>query len=267
MKTKLLLLVILGLAILFSCKQKETKEKTEEIPQEETVTQLPKSADEEFINALPLLDEEKEVEVTLKKETEDLKKEEKDVINLNKTNGISTKSITTSSDSETNKSVSEEAIPEAIVKAEIKSTDRKRTTRNTNVLEKVATFNVSRVYYQEWYAGIKVGGTGINMFFPIENENPNIIIDSIYFRNLRGKLVKKDKMYFATLKNKSTLYTFKNTRRPRRYPVWLKQNQCAISYIQNGTTKYLKVSHLNEVAGIYYENGAPSIIATTDDEQ
>jgi hypothetical protein len=140
--------------------------------------------------------------------------------------------------------------------------------------EEPTSLDVLPVYFQEWYAGIEVGGTGINVFVPIANDNEDIIIDSLYFRNLKGKLVKKDGKYTATLENPSKLYTFKKPEKTDDYPFTLADNECAISYIQNGVTKYFKVSQLNEVAGTYYENGPPSIyegrsttiLATTDDE-
>ena len=147
-------------------------------------------------------------------------------------------------------------------------------TKNMITFEEPTELSVKPIYFQEWYAGIKVGGTGINVFVPIANESQNIEIDSIYFRNLKGKLTKKDGKYFASLENASKLYTFKKTEKPVDYPFVLEDNECAISYIENGETKYFKVAQLNEVAGTYYENGPPSIytnsadsgLATTDDD-
>ena len=147
-------------------------------------------------------------------------------------------------------------------------------TKNMITFEEPTELSVKPIYFQEWYAGIKVGGTGINVFVPIANESQNIEIDSIYFRNLKGKLTKKDGKYFASLENASKLYTFKKTEKPVDYPFVLEDNECAISYIENGETKYFKVAQLNEVAGTYYENGPPSIYtnsadtgyATTDDD-
>jgi len=140
--------------------------------------------------------------------------------------------------------------------------------------EESASFNVKPVYFQEWYAGIKVGGTGINIFVPVINEAQNITIDSIYFRNLKGKLVKQNGKYLAILKNKSRQYIFKKPEKPSNYPFTLTDNECAISYVENGQTKYYKIANINEVAGTYYENGPPSIysnnsstiLATTDDD-
>jgi hypothetical protein len=144
----------------------------------------------------------------------------------------------------------------------------------TTTFEEHVPFKVKPVYFQEWYAGIKVGGTGINLFLPITNVAQNVEIDYVYFRNLTGKLNKKDGEYFALLKNKSPNYTFKKPEAPADYPFTLKDNECAVSYIENGTTKYLKVVSMSEVAGTYYKDGPPSIytqrsssvVATLDDD-
>ncbi|WP_299524293.1 hypothetical protein [Winogradskyella sp.] len=125
--------------------------------------------------------------------------------------------------------------------------------------EEQTPFTVKPVIFQEWYAGIKVGGTGINVFIPISDVNKGIVFDEIYFRNLKGKLVKKNEEYMAVLKNPSRHYTFKVAEKPSDYPFNLDKDECVISYIENGQTKYHKIKTLNEVAGTYYENGPPTI--------
>jgi hypothetical protein len=115
------------------------------------------------------------------------------------------------------------------------------------------------VSFQEWYAGIKVGGTGINIFVPISDEADNVSIENICFRNLQGRLVKSNGKYMAVLKNPSKNYTFSVIEKPDNYPFTLSINECVISYIENGVTKYYKVNEINEFAGTYYENGPSSI--------
>jgi hypothetical protein len=129
----------------------------------------------------------------------------------------------------------------------------------TTTFEEQAPFKVKPVYFQEWNAGIKVGGTGINIFLPITDVAENVKINHVYFRNLKGNLRIKDGKYYALLKNESTHYTFKKSEAPADYPFILKDNECAVSYVENGITKYVKIAANNEVAGTYYENGPPSI--------
>lgn len=137
-----------------------------------------------------------------------------------------------------------------------------------------STFKVKTIAFQEWYAGIKVGGTGMNVFVPIVNKEDHIKIDSVYFRNLKAKLVENYGRYEAVLKNKSPYYTFKKAEKDDDFPFTLADNECAISYVENGEIKYLKVTDISEKAGVYYENGPPSIyenssttlVASNDEE-
>lgn len=122
-------------------------------------------------------------------------------------------------------------------------------------------FTVKPIVFQEWYAGIKVGGTGINVFIPVSDVEAGVELDEIYFRNLKGKLIEKEKEYVAVLKHPSRHYTFRIADKPQDYPFDLKNNECVISYVQNGQTKFCKIKTLNEVAGTYYENGPPLVYA------
>jgi len=129
----------------------------------------------------------------------------------------------------------------------------------TQTFELNTPFKVKPVVYQEWYAGIEVGGTGINVFIPISDVRENITFKEVYFRNLKGELSLKKGKYMAVLKNPSKQYTFKKAEKPADYPFDLKDNECVVSYTQNGKTKYHKIVALNEVAGTYYKDGPPSI--------
>jgi len=139
MKTKIIVLVLLLTTTLFSCKQKDSTERIEEIIEEETVSKLPNNSDIEFMNALSLLDQQKgkEAATYLKKGVEELKKEGTEIRGLYKTNlnGAIAKLTTMTTDLENGKSVSEEAIREAIVNAEINIAHNYLTTTDIYVLE------------------------------------------------------------------------------------------------------------------------------------
>lgn len=141
-------------------------------------------------------------------------------------------------------------------------------------LQSKTSFQLNEVNFQEWYAGIKVGGTGFNIILPNIVNDENVILETVYFRNLTGQLVKGKGKYFATLKNRSPHYTWEYPEKPSEYPFDLAPNECVISYKENGELKYTKVAALKEKAGTYYENGPPSIydnspnsvIATVDED-
>ena len=139
--------------------------------------------------------------------------------------------------------------------------------------EEQVPFQVKPVYFQEWYAGIDVGGTGYTVFVPVVNKNENVTIDQLYFRNLEAKLQNENGRYSATLEKPSKAYTFTTPEKPVDYPFNLKDNECVISYRHNGKTKYHKLRINREYAGAYYKDGVPSIynnkrstLATLDEE-
>lgn len=146
--------------------------------------------------------------------------------------------------------------------------NQKQTLAQTNPnpnfgLQNEPVFRFDQVQFQEWYAGINVGGTGFNIFLQNITNDENIILDKVYFRNLTGVLIKGKGQYSALLKNASTDYTWQDTEKPADYPFDLAFNECVISYKENGQTKYYKIASLNEKAGTYYENGPPSIYGNT----
>ncbi len=158
-------------------------------------------------------------------------------------------------------------------------TAQKRSNSKVKEIEKITfqnepIFKFDKVQFQEWYAGIKVGGTGFTIFFPNLTNDETIVFEKIYFRNLIGSLVKGKGMYISTLKNNSPFYTWEYPKKPSDYPFDLLPDECIISYKENGQLKYTKITSLDEKAGTYYENGPPSvydssphtIIATVEDD-
>ncbi|MBU2926815.1 hypothetical protein [Winogradskyella psychrotolerans] len=129
----------------------------------------------------------------------------------------------------------------------------------STTFQKQAPFEVNSPSFQEWYAGIKVGGTGINIFLPITDVAQNVEITEIYFRNLKGDLIKVNGTYSAQLKNNSPYYTFKKSEPTEDYPFKLKDTECVVAYTENGQSKYFKITNITEFAGTYYENGPPPI--------
>lgn len=128
-------------------------------------------------------------------------------------------------------------------------------------LQNTAAFQTDRIYFQEWFAGINVGGTGMNMYFPNLNTPNNVEMDSVYFRHLKGKLTPGRANYTAILKNKSPYDT---SITEVKIPFKLLDNECVISYFENGEKKYLKISNISEKEGIYYEDGPPMTLSSSD---
>jgi len=132
-------------------------------------------------------------------------------------------------------------------------------------LQEESSLNPNKVYFQEWYAGIKVGGSGVNIYFPNLEGSKAIVIDSVYFRKMSGKLTKGRARYSAILKRPSQHYdniseAYNNDEKKKalkaiNFPFLLKHDECVISYLEDGAKKYLKIKGITEREGIYYEDG------------
>lgn len=128
-------------------------------------------------------------------------------------------------------------------------------------LEKESVLTPHKPYFQSWTTTIKDGGSGVNVYFPNLNANNNVVLDSIYFRGIKGKLVKGRAMYTAQLKNPSPYdrdmsieAAFKKETKST-FPFKLTNTDCVISYLEDGVRKYLKVSGLTEKEGVFYDKG------------
>ncbi|WP_292948718.1 hypothetical protein [Olleya sp. UBA1516] len=126
-------------------------------------------------------------------------------------------------------------------------------------LQKEAAFQTDKAYYQKWVAGLKDGGSGINVFIPIDSNSKNLKLDSLYFR---GHIVP-----LQTKPNFPDLYIGRittNANQPKDYsvdtsdiPFDLKDNEAVVSYTENGTTKYLKIENLVEKQMEQYPSAPP----------
>jgi len=115
------------------------------------------------------------------------------------------------------------------------------------------------VYFQEWYTGMNMGTTGYNVFFPNVNLNGSIQLKEVYFRNLKAPLRQEEGLFVATLENPSRIHTFKSPDKTEDYRFNLRDNECVLSYVENGKINYIKVTVNDERAATYYKNGPPSI--------
>ncbi len=140
-------------------------------------------------------------------------------------------------------------------------------------LQKKAPIKLGDVYCQSWVAGIKGGGSGLNLFIPTQTTDLNHTkLDSVYFR---GKSVKLE-----AIENKTIVYVgrFENDFNQKKdiimssdpneeygneipkimpkIPFELKENECVVSFQDGGETKYFKIENVTEKATQNYP-GAP----------
>jgi len=110
---------------------------------------------------------------------------------------------------------------------------------------------IGECYYQNWVAGVKGGGSGTNVF--IQTKDENITLDSVYFRGQVAKLNVKpaNKMLFiGYLKSSTNMQNIEvsESNLKAKYaddiPFELKNDECVVSYLDNGKVKYFKIQDL-----------------------
>ena len=126
---------------------------------------------------------------------------------------------------------------------------------STQNLEKTIPLTFGEVYYQDWVAGVKGGGSGINIFIPITANPKEIMLDSVYFKGRKAKLEFRNNTVFIgrfkTAINQeqdiimsSEPYAEYGNKAPefsRKTPFKLDDDECVISYLDNGGVKYFKI--------------------------
>ncbi|WP_226542173.1 hypothetical protein [Neotamlana laminarinivorans] len=122
-------------------------------------------------------------------------------------------------------------------------------------LENQPDFNVGEVYYKTWVAGVKGGGSGVNLFVPILSKTNSVVFDSLYFKNKQVKVEEsKNALIIGRFKsdanNKNDIimsnepyaeYGNKLPVNKIKIPFELKDDECILSYTQNGVIKYFKI--------------------------
>lgn len=139
-------------------------------------------------------------------------------------------------------------------------------------LQKKAPTELAQVYCQSWIAGIEGGGSGINIFIPVEDFS--VGFDSVYFRGKGTDLEKleNEKMYVGrfldTFNTKKRDMVFSSDPKEeygnqmpetkQKIPFELKENECVISYKDKGKTKYFKVDNVVEKDRLAYPSAPPN---------
>ncbi|NCO63554.1 MAG: hypothetical protein GW839_07670 [Flavobacteriales bacterium] len=117
---------------------------------------------------------------------------------------------------------------------------------------------IGEVYYQHWIAGVKGGGSGVNVFINIISNKKNIELDSVYFQGKVAKLEMDNNSLFigrfkTNANQKNDLIMSSNPKEEygnkvqlpsEKSPFKITNNQCVISYKEGSKIKYFKIDNM-----------------------
>ena len=142
---------------------------------------------------------------------------------------------------------------------------------STLKLQEDVPLEIGEVYYQHWVAGVKGGGSGVNLFIPIESNQNNIVLDSVYFKGKQEKLeLKNNTIYIGRFASKANQkqdiimssdpqkeYGNPIPELSRKTPFKLHDNECVVSYFEKDKIKYFKIMGIVRKESKLYQK-APS---------
>ena len=142
---------------------------------------------------------------------------------------------------------------------------------STKELQDRSPTELGQVYFQKWIAGVEGGGSGLNLMIPIKENRMSL--DSVYFRGKRAKLEFQEAqmLYIGRFLDnfnkpkdmvmsgdKNAEYGNRVPEIQGKIPFDLKDNECVISFKEEGTMKYFKVEDIVEKEMIPFPSAPPN---------
>lgn len=140
---------------------------------------------------------------------------------------------------------------------------------NSNyIIEQHPPFTFGDVFYQDWVAGIKEGGSGTNLHVSFASFTEDVVILDIFFRN---KIVKAQRSpqyrnsYVGYFKNEmqpdvimdiDPAKEAQNTP-PIVFPFDLNHDEAVLSYLHGDQIKYVKITEIRREEMLAYPSTKP----------
>lgn len=138
-------------------------------------------------------------------------------------------------------------------------------------LQKNAPVEFGDVYCQSWVAGVKEGGSGLNLFIPVTDTS--ISLDSVFFRGKVAKLEfsQENSLYIGRFKTEFNQpkdiilssdpkeeYANKMLQKETLIPFDLKDDECVVSYKKENDINYYKISNIKQKEPLNYPSAPPN---------
>jgi hypothetical protein len=129
--------------------------------------------------------------------------------------------------------------------------------------EQIPPFTLGEVFYQDWVAGVKGGGSGTHVHITIDSYTDDVVIMDIYFGNRKTKAQNSPQyidQYVGYFTNKARPDIIMDgdpvkesqNEPPEVIPFELEDNEAVLSYLHEGEVKYLKISNMERKPMLAY---------------
>jgi hypothetical protein len=137
------------------------------------------------------------------------------------------------------------------------------------VLQENPPFTVADAYYQEWVAGIKEGGKGVNVHLKFETVEAEVEVTAIYFRRRSTEAIITSLKpltcvgYFTEHTENDVIMSddpkeeaSNSMREP--FPFQLASNEAVVRYRKQGIEQFYKIENLERKEMLAYPQGNPN---------
>lgn len=142
---------------------------------------------------------------------------------------------------------------------------------STYKLQETTPMVFGQVYYQSWVAGVKGGGSGVNLYIPIEKNPKNMVLDSVYYKSKRLALEQANpNLYVGRIRNianqkpdiimsNEPYAEYGNSVPQIQYsiPFELKDDECVLVYTEGENQKYYKLTGIIKKEPLLYPGTPP----------
>ncbi len=136
-------------------------------------------------------------------------------------------------------------------------------------IDKNPPITVSDVYFQAWVAGVKEGGSGVNVYITFHVFLEDIVVKDIYFRKNVTKAQISPQIqnqyigYYKTGKTRDIIMDSNPLKEAQNtpsqpFPFNLMDDEVVISYLHNDRVKYARFSDIREEELLAYPQGNPN---------
>ncbi len=127
-------------------------------------------------------------------------------------------------------------------------------------------FTVENTYSQKWVAGVRGGGSGLNLHTTINNISEGVIMKEFFFRNKATEVkASKNNLFSGYYKSdENTMVMDGDIKKeavntpPKKSPFQLENNEAVLSYEFNNKTYYHKISNIVEKDVLAYPSSKPN---------
>ncbi len=142
---------------------------------------------------------------------------------------------------------------------------------STKKLQDSIPVEIGNAYCQRWVGGIQGGGSGIDLYIPIESSRNIMVFDSVYFRGKQTKLeLDNETVFIGRFKTENNQkediimssephaeYGNKVPAISGKIPFELEDSECVVSYKEGKKIKYFKITGIKEKKMIAYPSAPP----------